>query len=155
MKKFILLGIFISIASFSQAQETGTIRLQVGGDYGFKIETFGVNFGGEYFITENISAAPNYTIYFPEGLNASSLNVDARYYLTLDELQWYGMVGYTNYSVSNKIMGVKYSDNWSGVNIGSGGVLRIADNLALNPEIKYQTIGDGQFVVKLGIVYLL
>ena len=65
------------------------------------------------------------------------------------------MVGYTNYSVSNKIMGVKYSDNWSGVNIGSGGVLRIADNLALNPEIKYQTIGNGQFAVKLGIVYLL
>ncbi|AWW30450.1 hypothetical protein DN752_10125 [Echinicola strongylocentroti] len=155
MKKLLLLGLFAMTVTFAQAQSEGDIRLQIGGDYAFDLESFGLNFGGEYLITDQISAAPNFTIYFPEGGNASTLNIDARYYFTRDILQWYGLLGFTNNWYSAEFMGVKATSSTAGANIGAGGVLKFTDNLAFNPELKYQAMNGGQAVFRFGLVYFL
>ncbi|MBD8488447.1 hypothetical protein IFO69_06780 [Echinicola sp. CAU 1574] len=155
MKKLLLLGLFALTVSFAQAQSVGDVRLQFGGDFGFDTEAFGLNFGGEYLITDQISAAPNFTIYFPERGNASTLNIDARYYFTRDLLQWYGLVGFTNNWWSVDFMGVTAKESRAGANIGAGGVLKFADNLAFNPELKYQAQSGGQAVFRLALVYFL
>ncbi|GAA0878115.1 hypothetical protein GCM10009119_10830 [Algoriphagus jejuensis] len=144
------------VVGLVQAQSAGDIRLQLGGDYGFEIERFGINLGGEYVFLDKLSAAPNFTFYFPEDdVNASNLNLDLRYYLTQDQLQFYGMAGFTTLWASAKYMGVKVSESNSGANFGVGSVIKFGGNLGLNPEVKYQTMGDGQVVVKVGLVYLL
>ena len=156
MKKLFITMIFISVALFAKAQTAGDIRLQIGGDYGFEMERFGVNLGGEYLITDDISAAPSFTFFFPENnLNASNLNIDLRYYLTHDHLQFYGMAGYTLLRFSSEYMGIKASYSNSGANIGIGTVAKLSSNFAINPEVKYQTVGDGQVAVKVGLVYLI
>ncbi|WP_200974745.1 hypothetical protein [Echinicola sp. 20G] len=156
MKKLLLLGLFVLTISFAQTQSAGDVRLQLGADYNFYVEAFGLNFGGEYLITDQISAVPNYSIYFPERGNASNLNIDARYYFTKDILQWYGLVGFTNnwISFSDDIFGEVKSSN-AGANIGAGGVLKSADNFAFNPEFKYQVQKHGQTVFRLALVYAL
>lgn len=157
MKKLFLFGLFALTVSFAQAQSKGDVRLQLGGDFGFDSEAFGLNFGGEYLITDKISAAPNFTIYFPEVGNSSTLNIDARYYFTKDILQWYGLLGFTNNWWSYDLDGNdgKIKSNQAGANIGAGGVLKFADYLAFNPEIKYQAQKGGQAVFRLALVYFL
>lgn len=154
MKKFILIGALVFMVSITQAQNAGDARLQLGGDFGFDTEWFGLNLGGEYFITDQISAAPNFTFYFPDAGKASNLNVDARYYFTRDILQWYGLLGFTNNWFDPEIDGVGKSSR-AGANIGAGGVLKFADRMAFNPELKYQAQDGGQAVFRLGLVFLL
>ncbi|MBD8489211.1 outer membrane beta-barrel protein [Echinicola sp. CAU 1574] len=156
MKKLFFLMTFVIVTLSAKGQSTGELRLQVGGDYGFEIERFGVNFGAEYLFLDNISVAPNFTVYFPEeDVNASNLNLDVRYYLSHQQLQFYGMAGFTTLWVSSKYMGIKAAASNSGANIGVGTVVKFTDNFGINPEVKYQTLGDGQVVVKAGLVYLL
>ncbi len=156
MKKLFFYVILLLVGGLAQAQSPGDIRLQLGGDYGFEIERFGINLGGEYVFLDNLSAAPNFTFYFPEDdVNASNLNLDLRYYLTHDQVQFYGMAGFTTLWASTKYMDVKVSDSNSGANIGVGTVVKFGGNLGLNPEVKYQTMGDGQVVLKVGLVYFL
>ncbi|WP_215224206.1 hypothetical protein [Echinicola shivajiensis] len=156
MKKLLLLGLFAMTISFAQAQSAGDVRLQLGTDYDFDVEAFGLNFGGEYLITDQISAAPNFSIYFPEWGNASNLNIDARYYFTKDILQWYGLLGFTNnwISFSDDTFG-DIKSSTAGANIGAGGILKFADSFAFNPELKYQAQKNGQFVFRLALVYFL
>lgn len=156
MKKLFFLTIVVFVVSSAKAQTAGDIRLQLGGDYGFEIERFGINLGAEYVFLDNISAAPNFTFYFPENdVNASNLNIDLRYYLTHDQLQFYGMAGFTTLWASTNYMGVKSSASNSGANIGVGAVVRFGGNFGINPEVKYQTMGDGQVVAKVGLVYFI
>lgn len=156
MKKVFLIALFSLALGFAQAQERGDLRLQAGGEFGFGSELFGLNFGGEYLFTDKISAAPNFTIFFPEFGNASNLNLDFRYYLTEGPLQWYGMAGFMNAWSSVNVPGFgKVSNSAQGANLGAGGVLMFGDRVAFNPELKYQAQRGGQAVFKLGIVYFL
>lgn len=156
MKKTLLIGLFALILGFAQAQEKGDLRLQAGGEFGFRSESFGLNFGGEYLFTDQISAAPSFTIFFPEIGNASNLNLDFRYYLTKGPLQWYGMAGFLNHWSSIDLSGGgKISNSTQGANLGAGGVLMFGDRVAFNPELKYQAQRGGQMVFRLGIVFFL
>ncbi|HSI77749.1 MAG TPA: hypothetical protein VK957_17750, partial [Lunatimonas sp.] len=96
-----------------------------------------------------------FTIFFPDYGSASNLNVDFRYYLTEGILQWYGLAGFTNHWSSIDIAGGTVTSSRQGANIGAGGVLKFADRLAFNPEIKYQAMSGGQAVFRLGLVYSL
>lgn len=159
MKKSLFIFAFVLTAALAQAQEKGEARMQLGGEFGFNSELFGVNLGAEYFVVDRISAAPNFTIFFPDYGRSSNLNVDFRYYLTEGILQWYGLAGFTNRwsSVDFDVMGssgsVSFSDQ--GANIGAGGVLKFGDRVAFNPEIKYQAMTGGQAVFRLGLVYFI
>lgn len=155
MKKLLFILSFILTISFADAQTRGEARLQVGGDYGFATEAFGVNFGAEYFFANRFSLAPNYTIFFPHHGTASNLNIDARYYVTEGILQWYGMAGFANNWVDPQLDGVNLRTSHAGANLGLGGVLKFGDRVAFNPEFKYQFYTNGQLVFRLGLVYML
>jgi len=157
MKKLLFILSFVLTVSVAEAQTRGEARLQVGGDYGFTTDYFGLNFGAEYFLIDRLSLAPNYTIFFPNTGNASNLNIDARYYLTEGILQWYGMAGFANNWATHEVVGVEtHSISAAGANLGLGGVLKFADRMAFNPEFKYQFAqGGGQPVFRLGVVFLL
>jgi hypothetical protein len=156
MKKSLLIFAFVLTAAVTQAQQKGEARAQLGGEFGFNSELFGVNLGAEYFVADRISAAPNFTIFFPDYGRASNLNVDFRYYLTEGILQWYGLAGFTNYWTTVDFIGASsISTSSQGANIGVGGVLKFADRLAFNPEIKYQAMSGGQAVFRLGLVYFI
>ena len=142
-------------AALAQAQEKGEARVQLGGEFGFNSELFGVNLGAEYFVVDRISAAPNFTIFFPSLGRASNLNVDFRYYLTEGILQWYGLAGFTNYWTGIDSAGGSMTSSTQGANIGAGGVLKFGDRVAFNPEIKYQAMSGGQAVFRLGLVYFI
>nr|MBI1229569.1 hypothetical protein [Cytophagales bacterium] len=156
MRKLLFIFAFILATSLVQAQDRGDFRLQVGGEFGLNSELFGLNVGAEYLLMDRISAAPNFTIYFPTSGRASNLNVDFRYYLTEGTLQWYGLAGYTNnWSTVDMVGSTNATYSTQGANIGAGGVLKFADRLAFNPEIKYQAQRDGQAVFRLGLVYFM
>lgn len=142
-------------AAVAQAQEKGDARVQLGGEFGFNSELFGVNLGAEYFVVDRISAAPNFTVFFPDYGRSSNLNVDFRYYLTEGILQWYGLAGFTNRWASVDIGSSKITSSSQGANIGAGGVLKFGDRVAFNPEIKYQAMTGGQAVFRLGLVYFI
>jgi len=155
MKKLLFVLSFVLTVSMAEAQTRGEARLQVGGDYGFNSESFGLNFGAEYFLIDRLSLAPNYTIFFPTDGTASNLNIDARYYLTEGILQWYGMAGFTNNWRNPELEGANLRTSIAGANLGLGGVLKFGDRVAFNPEFKYQLHNDGQLVFRLGLVYLI
>ncbi|MDN3668755.1 hypothetical protein QWY93_05380 [Echinicola jeungdonensis] len=153
MKKLLLTLLLATSISIVFAQSKGDFRVQLGGDFGFDTELFGLNLGGEYFFTDQISAAPNFTFYFPDYGSLNTLNVDARYYFTQEILQWYGMLGFTNNWVTIEATGDDFTSSNAGANIGAGGVLKFADQLAFNPELKYQIQDGGQAVFRLALVY--
>lgn len=156
MKKSVLIFAFVLTAAIAQAQEKGDARVQVGGEFGFNSELFGINLGAEYFVVDRISAAPNFSVYFPEFGRASNLNVDFRYYLTEGILQWYGLAGFTNNWATVEYDGSgSITSSTQGANIGVGGVLKFSDRLGFNPEIKYQAQRAGQAVFRLGLVYFI
>jgi hypothetical protein len=156
MKKSLLIFAFVLTAALAQAQERGEARVQLGGEFGFNSELFGVNLGAEYFVVDRISAAPNFTIFFPDYGGASNLNVDLRYYLTEGILQWYGLAGFTNHWMAMDMIGSSnVTSSTQGANIGAGGVLKFGDRVAFNPEIKYQAMSGGQAVFRLGLVYFI
>ncbi len=155
MRKLLLTLVLAASFSIAFSQSKGDIRAQLGGDFGFDTELLGLNLGGEYFITEQFSAAPNFTFYFPDYGSLNTLNVDARYYFTQEILQWYGMLGFTNNWVTVDTPGENVTNSNAGANIGAGGVLKFADQLAFNPELKYQIQDGGQAVFRLGLVYFI
>lgn len=155
MKKLLIIFTFLLSVSFAEAQTRGEARLQLGGDYGFRTEAFGLNAGVEYFPANRFSLAPNYTIFFPAIGWQSNLNVDARYYLTEGILQWYGMAGFTNTWLHPEHDGFDYRTSIAGANVGLGGVLKFGDRVAFNPEFKYQIYTGGQLIFRLGLVYII
>ena len=158
MIKFLFFLSFLLMVSYAEAQIRGEARFQAGGEYRYYSEYFGVNFGAEYFIANRFSLAPNYTIMFTEdNYKSSNLNIDARYYFTEGVLQWYGIAGFANIWSKFSYSSVEYRSNYAGANLGLGGVLKFSDRWAFNPELKAQLPFDGgrEFILKLGLVYLL
>ncbi len=163
MKKFTILSLFAAFVLFglsANAQEQGDIRVGAGLAYGTKAGidasgskgALGINFGAEYLITDAISIAPSYTIFFKSEVDLGAfgtaefapkaLNIDARYYFTENGL--YGLVGFTS---------IGDASTESGLNIGAGIMYPLSDNLFANGQVKYQTPGDGQLVINAGVAF--
>ena len=155
MKQLFVIAPFFFIFLISEAQIPGDIRLQLGADYALAREHVGINFGVEYFLSDQFSLAPNYTRYLPDAGKASTLNFDVRYYLAKNALQWYGLAGITNHWSSSPPFGPDDQHYNTGANLGLGGVLKCTDWLAFNSEFKYQIHSRGQAVFRLGFVFIL
>lgn len=168
MKKIILVAIvFITGLSVAKSQDQGDIKvnggLAFGTEAGYDGGGIGLNIGAEYFISDIISAAPSYTYFFedsegPFSARFSAINLDGRYYFLTDEIQVYGLLGLSILSINIKgpvFFGqdISVSDSETGLNVGGGILYPIDDKLGLNGQIKYQTPGDGQLVLNLGISY--
>jgi len=158
---------FIGLNSFSQTNIGG------GFAYGSKISTIGINVTGQFFITENIAAAPSFTYYFPNSVDLyigydrkwMEANLDVNYYPDLNlidgKLKPYGLAG-LNYS----IIDYDYYYNWAtgkyedgkvskiGGNIGVGASFDIGKKILPFAQLKYSIIsGYNQAQVLVGIRY--
>lgn len=171
MKKFIYaLSVFMLAGIITvNAQEQGKIRILGGLAYGTKSAIdvnstegkggIGFYIGGEYFFTDQISAAPTYEMWksSESGVDytLSSINIDGRYYFVSDELSIYGLAGISLLKGKVESGGFSVSDDETGLNIGGGVVYQLSDKFGLNGQLKYQTPGDGQLVLGAGIAFSL
>ncbi|MEM1407750.1 MAG: outer membrane beta-barrel protein [Bacteroidota bacterium] len=189
MKKLGFIIVCILSFGYLKAQEVGKINVFGGfvlgtaagiDDDGSSKAQLGVNLGVEYFITNEISAAPSYTSFFESEAGAdgaeltakyNAINLDGRYYFYENEFRLYGLLGIAilNSEIENPPFlsgvggggtsvitftpGETIDDTDVGLNLGGGIVLPIVERLGFNGEIKYQTPGDGQLVLKAGILF--
>jgi opacity protein-like surface antigen len=179
MKKVLLsLGLIIMAAGATMAQEKGKIRLGAGVVYGTEAAIdddgdgkggIGFNIGGEYFITDKISAAPSFTYFMKSEIDflggklsgqASSLNLDGRYYFGDGDIAFYGLGGIAIGFAKAEIKGSEFADdnsqteNKAGINIGAGLVYPLNDKMGLNGQIKYNTPFE-QLAIQAGITFSL
>ncbi|MFZ1809007.1 MAG: hypothetical protein WAU36_17375 [Cyclobacteriaceae bacterium] len=157
MKK-ILLGslILVGFISISLAQKTGDLRIGAGLIYGTELEEAGININAEYLLTEKISLAPSYSIFFvPDPVSYNVLNIDGRYYFLSGSSQVYGLLGFANATSTIDFFGSKIRARDSGLNIGGGALFPLNDTFGINAQMKYSTPGDGQLVLQGGIVYTI
>ena len=168
MKKIIqgVVILFFGLATV-KSQETGKIKVNAGLAYGTEVGIdgggLGINLGGEYFITDEISAAPSYSSFFedsegPVSANFSAVNIDGRYYFLNDDFYIYGLLGLSILSFDietplGPFGSIESSDSETGLNVGGGIVYPLDDQFDLNGQLKYQTPGDGQIVLNLSLVF--
>ena len=145
MKKIALLSVFsfLLIAHLS-AQNEGEFRASGSLLLNFDNANFGVNFGGEYFFTDQISVAPSYSNIFGSP-SINGFNVDGRYYFVDQNYDFYALAGFA--SISRGGFGS------SGVNLGVGYVVPIQNQLSLGLQVKYTTPGDGALEMQGGVIY--
>lgn len=154
IKNSILVALLLTFAFQAQAQDKGTIRASGSLLYGQEVEEAGFNLGGEYFITDKISAAPSFTFFFVEGQgDLTQLNLDGRYYFFKKAIQIYALAGYASLRASADIGFGRVSVSNGGVNIGAGAVIPVGDRLGVNLQIKHSTPGSGQMAFQGGVVY--
>lgn len=169
MKKVLLTATLVAIFGFAAtAQEQGEIRAGAGLAIGTKAGVdesgekmgLGLNFGGEYFVTDVISIAPSYTMFFKSEVDTGfgkvsnqfgSFNLDGRYYFG-DDGMFYGLAGLSFASAKAEFGGESETSSETGLNIGAGVMYPLADNMYLNGQVKYNTPIE-QLVINAGIAF--
>lgn len=164
----ILTLVFMLAALFVKAQEQGEIRVGAGLVYGTKASFdfddggtkggLGINIGGEYFFTDIISGAPSYTFFFKEeeggaSVRSSSFNLDGRYYFS--DGMFYGLfgLGFTAVKSDLGILGSR-TNSETGLNLGGGVMLPVADAILFNGQLKYNTSFE-HLAIQAGISYII
>lgn len=154
MKKILIVITFFFIVFSANAQYKEQLRFihayEWTGDRGF----FGMNFGVEYFFLNYLSVHPSFTFYTPATGNARGFDINARYYFTEKDKQWYALVGYGHYTrvfEFNPIGKLRYNS----INLGAGGMIKFRDEIGINPEIRFQGFDRNAFIYKIGIVYFV
>lgn len=170
MKKIILL-VVVLMAFIGQstlwAQEQGKIRAGLGLSMGTKAALdsdtgesklgFGITVGGDYFITDAIVIAPNFTFFFKSSVQitgfdfsqkVSNLDIDGKYYFLNDAVGVYGLFGLSlGFSTVEGVIDLSgfqpipfdESDSMFGVNIGGGADYYLSDKVFLNAQLKWNT----------------
>ncbi len=156
MKKSIFLLAFIILAmSISFAQTQGDARIHGNGYYGFRLKSWGVGGGLEYFFADNFALMPSYTVLNPDVGNASNFSFDLRYYLTQGASQVYVMAGYSQ-TFQNTQPGVPGTkQNYVGGNMGVGAFIPFTDWVGLNTEFKFQSQFTQELGFKVGLAFPL
>lgn len=176
MKKITLLlfAAFLFAGIAANAQSQGEIRVGLGLALGTEAGVdensggselgLGINFGGEYLVTDVIGIAPSYTSFFKTDFDSgigsvsvgfNAFNVDGRYYFTTDDAQVYGLLGFTSMSAKSSFGGISTSSSEGGLNIGGGVNIPFNDSLLGNLQVKYQSPFEGQLVVNFGVAYVV
>jgi hypothetical protein len=154
MKKILLIPIFLLIGFSAKAQYKGQLRFIHSYEMTSVKGFFGINFGAEYVMLNYLSLHPSVTFYTPATGNARGFDLNARYYFSEKERQWYGLLGYGHYTRVFEFNpeGIRRHNS---INIGGGGMIKLRDEIGINPEIRYQPIGRNEVIFKLGIVYFI
>lgn len=172
MKKITILTLFAAFlfaGTVANAQEKGDIRAGLGLAAGTKASAdedtgetklgLGINVQGEYLITDALSFAPSYTIFFKTEFDGggeikpSVLNLDVRYYVTDSGI--YVMAG----AAVQKIKFTGGDNSATGLNFGAGIVKPISDSMSFNGQAKFMTADDeetfdgAQLVLNAGVVF--
>ncbi|PSL07236.1 hypothetical protein [Cecembia rubra] len=154
MKKTFAFLAFMILSNLAFAQYKGQWRAIHGYEMTSGTGFFGLNFYGEYFPLNYFSIVPGFTFYTPASGNARGVDINARYYLTEKNRQWYGTVGLGHYTRVFEFNpeGIRRHNS---INLGAGGMLKLREELGINPEIIYQPIGRNEVIFKLAIVYFI
>jgi hypothetical protein len=154
MRKIVIVVLFLIFSNSAIAQYKGQWR----GIHAYEMTSgkgfFGMNFTAEYFPLNYFSLAPSMTFFLPATGNARAFDINARYYLTEKQRQWYALLGYGHYTrifEFNPIGSLKYDS----INLGAGGMIKLNEEIGLNPEIRYQFGSRDEFIFKLGVVYFI
>lgn len=156
MKRLIIVSFLIFLTNSSFAQYQGEVRIQMDTEYGFATNLYGFGLVGEYFIIDRLSVVPSAIIFLPQTGKASSLNLDARYYLTEGISQFYGVLGLNSsrrrleFAAPGEDLIIR-----TGINIGAGYIYRLSEEFAIESQFKYQPHYDNNFVIGLGIIYFI
>ena len=173
MKKITILTLFTAflfVGVTANAQEQGDIRVTAGlaigtkagiDDHGSSKIGLGLNVGGEYLVTDVISVAPSYTLFFKSEVQGgavsnqfSSFNLDGRYYFS--DGKFYGLAGLSFASVTAKadfgFGSVEETDSTTGLNLGGGTMIPLGDTMFLNGQVKYNTPLE-QLDIQVGIAF--
>ncbi|SIT05868.1 hypothetical protein [Belliella pelovolcani] len=154
MKKYLLIICLTFVSYFANAQYQGQYRGIHAYEMAYDKPFFGLNFTGEYFPFNYFSVVPSFTFFTPATGNARGFDINARYYLTEKEKQWYVTAGYGFYRRVFEFNEIGRFDHNS-LNLGAGGMLKITDELGFNPEVRFQAFGRNSMMFKLGIVYFI
>lgn len=158
-----ILGAAMFAGFNASAQAQGDIRVTVAGllgtesaidDNGEAKMGFGLNVGGEYFVSDAISAGASYDMFFKSevggaSVNYSSINIDGRYYF--GEM-FYGLAGLSLAKATSEFSGFKVSANETGANIGAGAIFAMGDSAGINVQVKYNTPLE-QIVGQVGVSF--
>ncbi|TVP47016.1 MAG: hypothetical protein EA341_13195 [Mongoliibacter sp.] len=147
----VLAFILISFSSFGQYKEQ--FRAMHGYEMGIDKGFFGINFTGEYFPLNYFSIAPSFTFFTPATGNARGFDLNARYYFTEKERQWYTTVGYGHYTRVYEFNPIG-RESFNSLNLGGGSMIKLNDEIGLNPEVRYQ-LGRNDLLFKLSILYFV
>lgn len=144
--KSLLLSAVLSVLfiTSSFAQSVGDIRASGSLLLNFDDAKFGVNFGGEYFFTNQVSVAPSYSNIFGTP-SLSGINVDGRYYFSDKTADLYALAGFSS------VTGGRVTS--SGINLGAGYIVPIQGDLSLGLQLKYTTARNGMLEMQGGVVY--
>jgi hypothetical protein len=151
-KLLVIIMLLISCQAFAQYQ--GQSRLMQSYDIASSSRYFGVTIGGEYFPIHNLSFAPSITFFIPPTGNARGFDLNMRYYVTEESFQFYGLLGYGNYvraTESNPSIKTAFNS----ANLGIGALIKLREEIGINPEIRYQAGDRNEFIFRLGIVYFI
>ncbi|WP_370089781.1 porin family protein [Ekhidna sp.] len=169
MKKVLLTTMLVAIFGFAATAQEGEMRIGGGLALGTKAGVdesgskagIGINIGGEYFASDVISIAPSFTYFFPSSVTifgtevktqASSINLDGRYYFGDSDVQLYGLAGIGIGLASAKANGQSDSDSKVGLNLGLGLNYPLGDGMFFNGQAKYNTPFE-QLVLNAGIAF--
>lgn len=169
MKKLLLTAALVAVFGFAVTAQEGEMRVGGGLALGTKAAVdesgskagIGINVGGEYFVSDVISVAPSFTYFFPSSVTifgtkletqASSINLDGRYYFGDSDVQLYGLAGIGIGLASAKVGGESDSDSKVGLNLGVGLNYPLSDGMFLNGQAKYNTPFE-QLVINAGVAF--
>jgi len=144
-----------------------------GGNYGTRIEEFGIGIYALYTINKQIDIAPNVVYFFPHHVDLTDtrdgyeesiwwvVNLDGHYVITESSLyQGYGLMGLSftrtiekyDYNLLGEQFRDKVFDTKLGLNIGVGGQLNLSDYFTPFAEVKF-TFGEAnQLGLTLGVI---
>lgn len=153
MKKLLLIVAFLIICTTSYGQYKEQVRVMHGYEMGVDKGFFGMNFTGEYFPLNYFSIAPSFTFFLPATGNARGFDLNARYYFTEKERQWYSLLGYGYYTRVFEFNPIG-RESFNALNIGGGGMIKLSDEIGINPEIRYQA-GRNDLLFKVSMIYFV
>lgn len=156
MKKVFFLLFFIGSLSIqsSWAQYKGQWTVSQGYEFQSDPGYLGFNLAAEYFPSHYFSLRPSYALYFPKSGKASGANLDARYFISEKNNQWYATAGYGYYQ-RNFELSDQSRTHLHFLNLGAGVNLKFLDQLGINPEINTQIGQSSRWTFRLGVVYFI
>jgi opacity protein-like surface antigen len=145
----LLFGLIFAYNTSAQAQD---IKAGGGLAYGSEVEAIGIQVSGVYDITEEVSGAADFIIFFPDNYDWWELNLNAHYgFYAEDNVRVYGLAG-LNYATVEVDLGQFGSSSNSelGLNLGGGAEFGL-DFANLYTELKY-VLGDAdQLAISAGL----
>lgn len=163
MKNFIrfisLIAVIMLTASTSFAQ-SGDIKVGGGLVYGSEVEAIGLQANGVYGFTEEISAAADVSIYFPDGYDWWAINLNGHYNFHAEEgTSVYGLAGLNIATLSfdvdlGQFGSASGSDSEVGLNLGGGAEFDV-EFAHVFGEAKYIIGNADQFVIGAGLRFAI